>query len=146
MDRASIEETGLAVAAAWSRRGTCPRRRVGCLLVDERTNTLATGYNGPASGEPHCIDQPCPGAQAASGTSLDACEAIHAEANAIMRCSDVFAIHTAYCTDSPCIHCVKLLLGTSCRRIVFARKYPHETAERLWRRSGREWIHITVSV
>ncbi len=144
MPRASIDEVGVAVVFDWSRRGTCPRRQVGCLLVDANTDTLATGYNGPASGEPHCIDRPCPGASAASGSALDAYEAIHAEANAIMRCKDIRAIHTAYCTDSPCIHCIKLLLGTGCCRIVFARKYPHEAAERLWKRAGREWVHLTI--
>lgn len=146
MPRASIEEIGLAIAFDWARRGTCPRRQVGCLLLDEHNDTVGDGYNGPASGEPHCIDKPCPGAHLPSGTGLSQCEAIHAEANAILRCKDIRAIHTAYLTDSPCMDCVKLLLGTGCRRIVFARKYApqHDAAEHLWRRAGREWIHILL--
>lgn len=145
MPRATREETGLAVAAAWSRRGTCPRRQVGCMLVDANNDTLATGYNGPASGRPHCIDEPCPGAHHRAGEGLDECEAIHAEANALLRCKDIHAIDTAYCTDSPCVHCVKLLLGTGCKRIVFFRKYPHEAAELLWKAAGREWVQISVN-
>lgn len=83
----------------------------------------------------------CAGAKAASGTQLDACEAIHAEQNALLQCRDVYAIHNCYVTVSPCITCVKILLNTSCRRIVFSEKYAHDAAARaLWTDAGREWI------
>jgi deoxycytidylate deaminase len=37
---------------------------------------------------------------------------------------DVYDIETIYCTVSPCIHCVKLLLNTSAQRIVsYGEKY-----------------------
>ena len=58
-----------------------------------------------------------------------------------MQCKDIHKIVTAYCTDSPCISCVKLLLNTSCQRIVFGRRYPHDEAEHLWYQAGRQWIY-----
>ena len=140
--------TFLKVAKDISENSTCARRDVGCILVNERRHILATGYNGVPSDFKHCKDHPCPGANLPSGQGLDKCEAIHAEQNALLQCEDVWEIHTAYCTDSPCIHCVKLLLNTSCRHIVFLRKYPHEDAFKLWFRKRltkdghpRAWIH-----
>jgi len=83
----------------------------------------------------------CSGAEAPSGQSLDACQAIHAEQNALLQCRDVYAIDTAYVTASPCVTCCKLLLNTSCRRIVFKEAYPHNQSEGLWTGAGRVWEH-----
>jgi dCMP deaminase len=123
-------------------RGTCARRQVGCVLVDHHKHVLATGYNGPPSGFVHCTAEPCAGARAASGDALDKCEAVHAEANALLQCANAQAIWTTYCTDSPCVHCVKLLLNTSCRRLVYVRAYAHTTALGLWYRAGRQVISV----
>lgn len=141
--RPTKDEYFLKMAELVSMRATCSRRNVGCVLVDSRAHVLSTGYNGPASGQPHCIDIPCKGAACKSGTGLELCEAIHAEANALLQCPDVYRIETAYCTDSPCIHCVKLLLNTSCKSIVFLREYPHNESEYIWVKSGKLWKHIT---
>lgn len=142
MNRISRDELGLLLATAWSMRGTCTRRKVGCVLVDADGYVLSSGYNGPAKDEPHCIDVPCPGAKAPPGTGLDLCQAIHAEMNAIALCPDLRRIRTAYVTASPCLHpCVKMLMNTSCRRIVFLERYAHdEPAERMWVASGQKWF------
>lgn len=123
-------------------RGTCARRQVGCVLVNKLGHVVATGYNGVPTGFDHCVNKPCLGAGSSSGKDLDKCEAIHAEQNALLQCPDTQDIHIAYCTDSPCIHCVKLLLNTSCERIIYLRQYPHREAEELWKKSGRYWQDI----
>lgn len=151
--RPTRDQTGLALAAIWAKRGTCSRRQVGCVLFDAHGVELSSGYNGPAAGEPHCFDRPCPGAGLPTGTGLELCEAIHAEANALLFCPDVRLVHTAYVTTSPCLHCVKLLMNTGCRRIVFSHRYTHDDASReLWTRgkapehilgnTDRTWEHI----
>lgn len=164
--RPTNEETCLNVAVEWSKRSTCLRRAVGCVLVNARGHVLATGYNGTAAGLPHCNEpsgritlhemgkvgpttipsnfpNACPGYTSTSGTNLDGCEAIHAEQNALLQCRDVFAIDVCYVTHSPCVTCVKLLMNTSCRRIVFKQRYAHDDASRLlWeRRNDRLWEH-----
>src|SRR5690606_13510070 len=118
---------------------TCARKSkrpgVGCVLVNAAGEVLATGYNGVPRGFPHCDEgHPCPGANAASGTQLHECFAVHAEQNALLQCRDVNEIHTAYVTDAPCEHCVKLLLNTSCVRIVYDREYPHAHSQALWQK------------
>ena len=147
--RPDRDQTGLALALIWGRRGTCARRKVGCVLFDVEGFQIGEGYNGPAAGEPHCIDHLCPGAQLPSGTGLDACEALHAEWNALSRCRDVRSIHTCYVSSSPCMTCCKMLMNTGCTRIVFAERYAHDQPARdLWRRSrpGREWIHLPMEL
>lgn len=134
--------TWLEVAKAISNLGTCARRKVGCVLLDEYNRVLATGYNGPAHGLPHCTDHPCAGAKLSPGQGLDLCEAIHAEQNALIQCGDPIEISVAFCTASPCIHCVKMLLNTPCQKIYFLEEYPHEEARRLWTSSGRQWVKV----
>lgn len=140
--RVSKDEYFLKIALHVSSQATCIRRKVGCVLVNHRSHIVATGYNGNPPGMPHCIEQPCEGAKAPSGTGLELCQANHAEASALLQCREVFEIKTAYVTASPCIHCVKLLLNTSCERIVFAQEYPHSISQKRWEDSGREWVYL----
>lgn len=139
--RPSRDELYLKIASLVATRSTCSRRSVGAVLVDDRGRILATGYNGVAAGRPHCNEgHPCPGASCPSGTGLDSCEAIHAEQNAILLLKDPWLVDTCYLTTTPCISCLKLLLGTSCRRIVALGEYPHSEAKRWWEEAGREWV------
>lgn len=156
--RPSKLQWAMELAQVTAKRSTCLRRQVGCVLLNARGHVLATGYNGVAAGMPHCSDNhleiakalvpdstcmilphgqypnACPGAQSPSGTNLDGCQAIHAEQNALLQCRDVYEIDTCVAIVSPCLTCMKLLLNTGCRRIVFLEEYPHPEAGELWRR------------
>lgn len=138
MTRPQIDVYFSDMARLVSTRGTCHRRKVGCILVDKNNYVIATGYNGRPRGFTHCHgEHKCPGALSPSGTNLDACEAIHAEQNALLQCKDTQAIKAAYVTAFPCITCIKLLLNTSCERIVYAEEYPHSRAKEMWQEAGR---------
>jgi deoxycytidylate deaminase len=200
----------LEIAHVVAKRGSCARRKVGCVLVSEDWKILSTGYNGPPSGLPNCIDQElsnpdlmvqgkiatpnvqkavkearkqcqemfskdsaptlpsqlenvskgldsspsviCSGASYESGEGLDSCIAVHAETNALIQCSDYRLIRYAFCTVSPCIHCIKALLNTPCEIIVFGEEYPHSRAKELWEASTwtgsitkkRLWIKLDL--
>lgn len=155
--RPSRDEWLMSVAKLTASRSTCLRRSVGCVMINKRGHIIATGYNGVASGMKHCNEaqiiststsehrqfpHACHGATSPSGTNLDGCHALHAEQNALLQCRDVYSIDTCFVTASPCMTCVKLLMNTSCQRIVFAEKYPHNEAEKLWTSIGRVWQHI----
>lgn len=148
--RPSLDEWALSLALVTAKRATCKRRQVGCVLLSSRGHVLATGYNGVATGLPHCTDYDndpvylCTGLYAVSGSNLDGCHAIHAEQNALLQCRDIHNIRSAYVTCSPCITCCKLLLNTSCERIVFNEEYAHPTARKLWEASGRRWEQFVV--
>lgn len=163
--RLSRDEWAMQLAFITAQRATCLRRTVGCVLLNARGHVLSTGYNGVAAGLPHCNEvemvgadyedcgggvmmprrmveshpHACSGATSPSGTNLDGCQAIHAEQNALLQCRDVYSIHTAFVTTSPCMTCIKLLLNTSCERIVYAEEYPHSEAKDLWVGAGRSW-------
>ncbi len=144
MSRPTLEKTFMDIAKTLSQRTTCGRRKVGCVLVSGRNHILATGYNGVARGQDHCIDKPCPGADLPSGQGHDVCEAIHAEQNALLQCGNVYSISKCFTTTAPCVACVKLLLNTSCTYIFFEEAYVvHCEARKLWERAGRPWIHYT---
>lgn len=157
--RPDIDEYFCHMVRVVSSRGTCARRKTGCILVNERNHVLATGYNGKKSGTIECFKSPCSGANAKSGERLDECMAIHAEANALLQCSDVHEIYTAYCTTAPCIHCVKLLSNTSCKKIIFLDNYPHSSvsawewtnndgvpSDRIWYRMPEQRLNLEQSV
>ena len=137
-------KTAVFMSIAWelARLSTCQRRQVGCVLVDFHGRIVGAGYNGVAADMPHCIDKPCAAASLPPGTGLELCEAIHAEQNALLVCERPFDILYCYTTASPCRHCVKMLLNTSCKYIRFNEEYPHEEAEALWLRAGRNWLKV----
>lgn len=147
--RIGVDEWAMRLAMETAMRSTCVRRSVGCVLLNSYNHVISTGVNGVASGMPHCnaevkgfLPNSCNGASSKSGTDLDKCEAIHAEANALLQCPDVMSIYNCYSTTSPCIHCVKLLLNTSCQRIVYLEEYSHREALELWLRANRRIYRI----
>ena len=125
----------LSVAKVLAKRSTCLDKQVGCILVSRDNKVLATGYNGAPSGFNHCTDAGyC--SKDFFGTN-QRCMSAHAEQNALLQCSKPDEIYTAYCTLSPCVVCIKMLLNTTCQRIVFAIEHGHIEPKLLWR---GEWI------
>lgn len=142
MHRPNQHETWLLVAHVIAGRGTCLRRRVGCVLTDAKGYVLSTGFNGPGPGQIHCIDSACPGASYGPGQRLDLCDAIHAEQNALITCADVGRVAYIYTTVAPCRHCVKMLLRTSAQELYFIEPYSSDGRD-LWERSSRRWIQYS---
>lgn len=141
MNRITKDEYFLQMAILASKRGTCPRRQVGAIMVNVRRHVLSTGYNGVPVGVSDCGSRTslCKGKDFKSGKGLSECHAVHAEANALLQCKDVYEIETAYLTDAPCIDCTKLLLNTGCLKIIFLKRYAHTISQRLWTQMGRQW-------
>lgn len=141
--RPSKDYTFTRMAEVLAKQSTCARRHVGCILVDSNHHVLSVGYNGVAKGMSHCIDAPCAGSTCKSGEGLDLCLAIHAEQNALIRCKEPNMIHTCYTNVEPCMHCLKMLLNTSCQRVVFLQPYAHSDVCKMhWENAGREWVHL----
>lgn len=162
--RPSKDEMWLNICKELAKQTTCVRKGVGCVLLDKYGHVLSTGWNGVASGLPHCnevnfdivpenynvvfhdilrFENACEGAKYDSGEGLGKCQAIHAEQNALLQCSDIMKIHTCYTTSSPCAEqCIKLLLNTSCQRIVFLDEYS-KSGKDIWLAAGREWVKYT---
>jgi dCMP deaminase len=123
MERESINQYFLKIAKLVSSRASCPRRSVGCVIVNKYNHIKATGYNGVPRGFKHCTIENCGGKNFNSSEGLDYCMATHAEQNALLQCSNVMQIQTIYCTTSPCITCAKLIANTSCKTVIYSEEY-----------------------
>lgn len=136
--RQSHDRYYLEIAKTVSSRSTCIRRMVGCVIIDSGNHIISTGYNGVPRKAPHCTeDKSCAGGGYRSGEGLDECESIHAEVNAICQ-SRSRDIHSIYLTVSPCMNCMKMILSTQCRRIVFPLVYDQKALD-YWTSNGGKY-------
>lgn len=123
MSRPTIDEYYVKMLSLIASRGTCLRRKVAAILVDEEGKLVATGYNGVPRGMSHCIDIPCLGAGDKPGDN-SRCLAIHAEANAILQAADSRRKpHTLYCSCTPCFNCAKLLITAGVKEVTATSLY-----------------------
>lgn len=133
--RPSWDAYFLQIATVVSQRSTCLRRQVGAVIVKDK-RIIATGYNGAASGAPHCDTVGCIRQQLGikSGERHELCAAIHAEQNAIIQAAKYgVSIEgaTLYCTHQPCAICAKMIVNSGIRRVVFNGAYPDEYAKKI---------------
>ena len=139
-NRIDFDSYCLDIADLVSKRTTCSRRAVGCVLTDSQNHIVATGYNGVPKGFIHCIDYPCKGADAPSGTRLNECKAVHAEMNALLQLQSTDEL-TAYLTVTPCFDCAKVLANSNVTRIVASVWYPQTEVKDIL-----EQAHIIVDI
>ena len=118
--RISRQQMFAEMATVVSKRATCYRANVGALIV-QGTNVVSIGYNGPPSGEPHCLGKSlCPLTES-GGCS----RALHAEYNAIKRMPVLrYGLCVLYTTRSPCEACTELILVTRyIERVFYIEQY-----------------------
>lgn len=138
--RKSWDHHFMDMAYLASSRGTCPRKRVGCVIVRDN-RVISTGYNGSMPGQPHCDDAGC---LYLYGEDAGCQRTNHAEANAIAQAAR-FGISvegaTCYVTMSTCYTCLKLLISSGITRVVYHEAYRKGTkdAEALARTNGVVW-------
>lgn len=134
-----------AITQTVSTAATCKKASVGCVLLDGQNNILATGYNGTPRGQLHCGEgEACKGACDSAGAGQGLCEAVHAEQNALLRCSNVDDVMVAFISFSPCLTCAKMLLNTNCHSIYYEQESTKRAGLDLWIRSGRQAFQIDL--
>lgn len=127
--RPTWDEYFLMMAKLAATRSTCLAFPVGAVIVKDR-QVLATGYNGPPSGSPHCIAQGfCyPGLSSCDASRSLPSRAIHAEANAIAQAAK-HGIATEgaqiYVTLEPCLSCLKLLISAGIGQVFYETAFDH---------------------
>jgi dCMP deaminase len=113
--RPDIDSYMLMIAKVTSLRSTCPRRSVGAVLVRDK-RIISTGYNGSPPGFKQCDESGC---LIHEGHCINT---IHAEQNALIRAREIG--DTLYCTDTPCVNCLKTALAHNPKiRIVCSGQY-----------------------
>ena len=132
----------MRIAETVALRSTCIDKQVGCVLVNDKSIILSTGYNGAPRKHTHCCDLGVCIKDEVGNPS--ACPSAHAEQNAILHCTDTQQIYAAYLTLSPCITCIRMLLNTSCRHIYFRQEHRHPEPKEMWIVSrGADTWHYT---
>ncbi len=108
----------MSIAFLISSRSSCDRLHVGCVLVKD-TRIISVGYNGFLPKVPH-LSHVRDGHEMAT---------VHSEQNAIsdcakrgVNCSDA----TAYITHYPCINCVKILIASGIKNIIYNDNYNND--------------------
>ena len=123
------------MARIWAENSYCERRKVGALVVKDKT-IISDGYNGTPSGfENKCEDS----------NNVTHPYVLHAEANAITklaRSSNNSDGSTLYVTASPCIECAKLIIQAGIKKVVYAEKYRLTGGIDLLRQAGVEVIYL----
>ena len=123
------------MARIWAENSYCERRKVGALVVKDKT-IISDGYNGTPSGfENKCEDS----------NNVTHPYVLHAEANAITklaRSSNNSDGSTLYVTASPCIECAKLIIQAGIKKVVYAEKYRLTDGIDLLRKAGVEVIYL----
>ncbi len=121
MTRPSWNQFWMDLAVAYSSRGTCDRKKVGCVLVKNNI-IVSAGYNGSLSGEDHCVDKGHIFIDGRNGCQRVA----HAEANAVClaaRLGNSTKDCIAYATCLPCLDCFKILVQAGVEKIYYGEDY-----------------------
>lgn len=143
MSSVSWDKYFLDIANEVSKKSHCMSRRLGCLIVKDRT-ILSTGYNGPPMGVSHCEFRDDDGSYwhnnplgiatpkctrqrmgFKSGEGLEYCPAVHAEANAIVMAarngiSTKDSVLYLNSDVTPCRECAKLIINAGIKAVILA--------------------------
>lgn len=131
----------MAQSVLISLRSTCNRLAVGATIVRDK-RVISGGYNGSVSGEDHCIDVGC---YMEDGHCL---RTIHAEANAILQCSN-FGSSTdgasIYVTHFPCLQCTKHIIQSGITKLYYLEDYKnHPYAIKLLKQANVSIEKVTL--
>lgn len=143
MDRISWDEYFIKVTKLVAERSSCLSRQVGAVIV-KQNRILATGYNGSPSGVKNCCDEgSCLREGSISGQNLNICMAVHAEMNAILQCAKIGVScedATLYVTTKPCANCMKAIIQSGIRKVVYIENYDSPLTDKLVELSGIKCI------
>jgi dCMP deaminase len=137
--RIGWHEYFMGVAQVVATRSTCDRKKVGAVIVRDRT-ILSTGYNGSIRGMPHCDEA---GHMMENGHCV---ATIHAETNAVLQAakngvridgSDI------YTTASPCWNCFKMIANAGIRTVYYGEFYREERIHRYAELAGIQLIDLS---
>ena len=127
----------LRMARIWAENSYCERRKVGALVVKDKT-IISDGYNGTPSGfENVCEDE----------NNITKPYVLHAEANAITklaRSSNNSDGSTLYVTAASCIECSKLIIQAGIKRVVYGEKYRLDDGIKLLTKANIEVVQINL--
>lgn len=145
MTRPTWDEYFARIAEDIALRSTCSRHRFGAVIVNEKHEIVATGYNGVVRGAPHCDEIGCIKniLKIESGKGHDICPAVHAEQNALVQAGKSGLGSTLYINAYPCKICARLMVNAGIRRVVTSGEYIDREGLKILKDAGIIVDHIT---
>ena len=125
----------LKMATEWAKLSYCKRKKVGAIIVKDRT-IISDGYNGTPSGFDNCCEDE-------NGDTH--WYVLHAEANAILKLASSTQSAkgaTLYITMSPCKECSKLIHQSGIIRVVYKEAYRDTSGLEFLQKAGVEIVHL----
>lgn len=135
MKRPEFTEIFTEMALKLSKRSTCQRLQVGCVVTStDYRKVLSMGYNANAAG----LDNKC------DRNEKGNCGCIHAEQNAIINCdSPRYVDKIFFITHFPCPMCMKFIINVgNVKKIYYLDEYRNKDAQELAKQSGIEIIKL----
>lgn len=142
--RLSWDEYFSNIANDVAKRSTCIRHQYGSVIVNEKHEIIATGYNGVIRGAPHCNEIGCikDKLNIPSGTGHEICPAVHAEQNALMQAGKNSLDATLYVNGYPCKICARLMVNAGIKKVVISGNYTDKEGLEILKSSGIEVVHV----
>ncbi len=135
MSRPSFESIYINLAVELSKRSTCSRLQVGCVVTSaDYTQVLGVGYNGGARGQKNCCDTSEPGN----------CGCLHSEDNCLIKVSSGPEVpKIMFVTHMPCSYCAKRIVNKGgFQRVYYKDGYRSEAGKEILSADGIEVIQF----
>lgn len=144
MTRPSMNVWSMRLAYLVAQRGTCPRRQVGAVLIDQDKRVVATGYNGAPAGLPHCLEVGC--LEVDINGKPSCVRVLHAEANALLYAGiNASRGCVLYTTTSPCYDCAKEIVQAGVIGVFYHEFYlsrNSQLTQDLFTSAGIEYLQL----
>lgn len=142
----SWDEYFMGVAMMSSMRSKDPNTQVGACIVNQKKRIIGIGYNGLPKG---CNDDDFPWDRDGEFLQTKYPYVVHAEANAILNATTELSDAIIYVSLFPCHECVKLIIQSGIKEIVFlSEKYEgtssDQAAKRMLTMAGVTWRKLTT--
>lgn len=132
------ESTFIEIAKVIAKESKCVSLQVGAVIVKDN-RIISMGYNGTVSGSLNCNE--CVGNEFTRENHSEWSDSheIHAEMNALMfAAKNGLPVDgcTLYCTHEPCDQCLKNIIQSGIKRIVYVVPYKKERCKSKYRFDG----------
>jgi dCMP deaminase len=131
MNRPNWDNYFMNIAEEVSTRGTCDRKQVGAVIVDQDKHILSSGYNGSIPGLGHCSGPGSIGHDLENGHCR---RTLHSETNAVAHAAKKgisLNNSTLYCNTKPCWDCFKVIIAAGVTEVVYRDEYPSLREDRV---------------
>jgi len=129
IERPSLESLIMDFATSLTRRATCKRFQVGCVIASEdMTQIYGFGYNGTGKGLSH---DDCTGEEGR-------CQCLHSEINALIKVRVNDPRKVVFVTAQPCVTCAKAIINSGVSKLYYRASYRSDEGLELIRKTGIE--------